>query len=121
MGFPYRAREFLNGDSANAAKICVEPDAAFPASNTCRILNPFDRTSMFTVEYSASDTFAFNCKFVALLGFLLVSNIVHHDVLSVRLTNINFGLNPQNTKGPSAEPLPVYEPNLLKPATSEKQ
>ena len=37
------------------------------------------------------------------------------------LNKTKAGLKPQNKNGPSLDPLPTYEPNLLKPCFSAKQ
>ena len=96
------------------------PDPFEPASLVL-ILNPFDKISYcVAVVFSASLKFGNRVVVPWLKGALLVSKICQLYAV-VFLKRINRGLKPKYTNGPSAEPLPVYEPNLEYPAISEKQ
>ena len=72
-----------------------------------RHLNPLDKSSIEVADASASDVFASSVFVTTLYVSLLVSQMYQSEVLSVRLIIKKAGLNPVNTNGPSAEPLPV--------------
>ena len=83
----------------------VPPDALTTVAE--RHLKPLDKSSIEVADVSASDVFGNNVFVTTLYVSLLVSQMYQSEVLSVRFTITNAGLNPVNTKGPSVEPLPV--------------
>ena len=73
-----------------------------------RNLNPLDKKSSEVAVTSAPDESGSNNKSATLYELLLESSII--QLVPAELDcfiNINLGLNPVNTNGPSALPLPV--------------
>jgi len=104
----YLARAFLNGFSAKAAKIIDVPEL-FISLVEFLILKPFERMSIACVELvlSTEDSLAQTVSTAWLYWLRLVSAICHEFTVAVDLIKMYFGLNPQNTNGPSADALPV--------------
>ena len=103
----YLAKEFLNGFSAKAAKMYVAPLVLTPEDVVLNLI-PLESASQDSPAASAPDVSASNDSKPTLYGERDVSFRYHESPAAlVFLIIIQRGLNPQNTKGPSAEPLPV--------------
>jgi len=64
---------------------------------------------------SAEEVFGFKLTRASLYGLLAVSRRYQFPVVLEILINTYLGLNPVYTNGPSALPLPVYDPNAENP------
>ena len=87
-----------------------------------RGLNPLERISKSAFPVvSALDKSGESSEPTTLYGSLDVSSITQSTDTDEFLISKNLGLNPRYTKGPSLDPLPVYEPKAEYPATGAKQ
>jgi hypothetical protein len=103
-------------------KMYVSPDVlVFPPAP--RGLNPLDNKSrlLLVVVASAALEFGNKCKSASLNVFLFESNKFQFDEPLEHFVITKDGLNPVYTNGPSVDPFPVYDPNLLNPSTLWKQ
>ena len=86
------------------------------------ILKPFDKksTSLLEIAFSASLRFGYKSFTAKLCGSLLLSIMYQLSLFDEDFISTKAGLKPRWTNVPLLDQLPVYDPNLLYPATSLK-
>ena len=87
-----------------------------------RILNPLDVKSIHVcVVSSAEERFGQSLALTTLYGAMEESLTLQFSIALEDLIKTHLGLKPVYTKGPSVDPLPVYDPNALNPFTAAQQ